>query len=68
MRLLGTADAGRILIFRDDFSWHIEVFSLPARVDRGNTDHDFPRFTIDAGELADLDLGERYEISFAGVV
>ena len=27
-----------------------------------------PRFTIDAGELADLDAGERYEISFAGVV
>ena len=66
--LLGTADSGRLLVFRQEDGWDVRVYAVHLGVELANDDTDFPRFTIEGDHLTDLDMSERFEMRFAEVV
>ena len=66
--LLGTADTGRLLVFREENGPDIRVYNLPVGAELANDDPDFPRFVIENNHLIDLDMEERFEMRFVEVV
>ncbi len=61
--LLGSADAGRLLVFSSNTSHNVRVYDLSARSELANSDPDFPRFTVEGDHLTDLDMQERFELA-----